>query len=57
MTLDDLVTGVTLALDGPSAALCLASFDQDADDAVTIEELIAAVTGVFHGCAAPGKAP
>jgi hypothetical protein len=57
VTLDDLVTGVTLALDGPSAALCLASFDQDADDAVTIEELIAAVTGVFHGCAAPGKAP
>lgn len=42
---DELVTGLALALEAPTANACL-SFDHDSNRSVTIEELVAAVSGV-----------
>jgi len=43
VSIEELVTGVTLALDGASATAC-PRFDATGDDHITVDELVAAVT-------------
>ena len=50
MTVDELITGVNIALGTASAADC-PSFDISGDGALTIDELIAAVNRALNGCA------
>jgi hypothetical protein len=49
VTIDDLITGVRIALDEASPDLCPA-LDADSDGRVTVEELVEAVDNALHGC-------
>lgn len=49
VTVDELITGVNIALGNAPATTCL-QFDTNADGMVTITELIAAVTRGLEGC-------
>jgi hypothetical protein len=48
--INELITGVTLALDGIGASPCGPAFDRDGSDDVTVDELIAAVDVGLAGC-------
>ncbi len=50
VTIDELITAVSLALTGAAPAACSA-VDANGDGIVTIDELIAAVTNALNGCA------
>ena len=50
VTINELITGVTIAL-GSDAAAC-PDIDANADQAVTIDELVRAVSAALNGCAA-----
>jgi hypothetical protein len=52
VNLDDVVSGVAMALLRPGVSACLASFDVSQDDAVTVDELVDAVNGLLAGCTA-----
>ncbi len=52
MTVDELIKGVNIALGTTSVDAC-PSFDTNGDDAVTIDELVAAVNRALTGCATP----
>lgn len=47
--MDDLVTGVNLALGLSNAGMC-ASADLNGDQAVTVDELVQAVNAALSGC-------
>lgn len=49
VTIDELITGVGIALGVASPGTCLA-FDGDANQQVTIDELVAAVNDAMRGC-------
>jgi hypothetical protein len=49
VTIDELVQGITLALDGAPAGAC-AALDDDGDGVVQIHELLRAVAAALHGC-------
>ncbi len=53
VTVDDLVTGVTIALDTRPLAAC-PSFDAGDDGRVTVDDLIAAVNNTLNGCPTEG---
>jgi hypothetical protein len=52
ITVDEIVSGVTIALGESSVGNCPA-FDTDGDGAVTVDEVIAAVDAALNGC--PGQ--
>ena len=49
VTIDELVTGVSIALGGTSLDTCTA-FDTNGDGIVTVDELVAAVNAALGGC-------
>jgi dienelactone hydrolase len=49
VSIADLITGVAQSL-APGAPLTCAAFDRNADEMVTIDELIAAVSSALNGC-------
>lgn len=49
VTIDELVTGIGIALGGTSLDACPA-FDRNADGAVSIDELVIAITAALDGC-------
>jgi hypothetical protein len=50
VSIDDLITGVGIALDEFAVALCTA-LDQNGDGRVTVDELVSAVNNALDGCA------
>jgi hypothetical protein len=56
VTIDELVQGVNIALRNRPVTVC-PNADQDGNHAVTIEELVAAVTNALDGCADPTGGP
>jgi hypothetical protein len=50
VTVDELITGVTIALGTASLDAC-PSFDTNGDGTVTIDELVAAANRALNGCA------
>jgi hypothetical protein len=50
VTVDDLITGVNIALENLAVAVCTA-FDRNGDGRVTVDELIGAVNSALDGCA------
>lgn len=56
VSISELVQGVNMALGSGDPSGCPA-FDANADQAVTIEELVAAVTSALQGCASPSDTP
>jgi hypothetical protein len=51
VTVDELITGVTIALGEADVDACLA-FDADGNEAVTVDELVAGVDNALDGCPA-----
>jgi hypothetical protein len=49
VTVDELVTGVNIALGNQSIRACIA-FDPGGDDLVTVDELVKAVNNALGGC-------
>ena len=56
VTIDELVTGVNIALGAAALGQCPA-FDSDASGEVTIDELVAAVSGALNGCTMAPPSP
>jgi glucose/arabinose dehydrogenase len=56
VSIDELVQGVNIALGSRALETCPA-FDPNGTQRVTIDELIAAVTGALEGCPAPTETP
>ena len=50
VSIDDLITGIGIALDEFAVALCTA-LDQNGDGRVTVDELVSAVNNALDGCA------
>ena len=56
ISIDELVLGVQIALDGTDVGRC-AALDLDHDGQVSVSELIAAVDAALNGCVAPTPTP
>ncbi|MEO8604083.1 MAG: hypothetical protein ABI629_16020 [bacterium] len=50
VTIDELITDVTLALNGIGDSACAVAADRDSSGTVTIDELVAAVNAALTGC-------
>jgi hypothetical protein len=56
VTVDELLTGVNMALGNTPVDLCMA-FDTNFDHLVTVDELLTGVSNALNGCAQPGAQP
>jgi hypothetical protein len=57
VTVNELIQGVRMGLEGPVASACLAAFDVLQDGTVLINEVLLGVISLLEGCLAPTPTP
>jgi hypothetical protein len=57
VTVNELIQGVRMGLEGPAGSACLAAFDVVQDGTVLINEVLLGVISLLEGCLAPTPTP